>query len=431
MTSALDTDIATRSLRQGATLDDRPWMDAIRREAAATAARLPFPNSSRERPWKYLDVSNLDLSPYETIWTAPADVTPHELRSRYNIGATAALLIQEDGHTSLTESTAGVRIADFNALDSALAATVEKHLATGVAPGRSKFTALHYALLRGAVVIEVAANAEPTAPIRIVRDYQAASQLGTPHTLIVTGANSRVNIIEDFRSSDADIVVIPAVEVVPGPGSEVRYTTLHRWGTNTRVFSEQSLHGEKDSAFIGLNLVTGGKVVKGHITSALEGRGSSSELYALELGTGDQHIDFYTVQDHIGADTRSDLLYKSALKDRARSVYYGLTRVGLQAKNADANQENRNLLLSKTAKADSDPVLEILTHDVIRVSHGATAGPVDEEQLYYLQARAIPRPAAEALLVRAFLGQVLDRVPDEALRNELGTVIDEKLEQQG
>jgi len=178
---------------------------------------------------------------------------------------------------------------------------------------------------------------------------------------------------------------------------------------------------------VGLNVVTGGSVVKGHLHASLEGRGSSSELFGLTLGTGRQHVDFYTVQDHIAADTRSDLLYKSALKDDSRSVYYGLTRVGLNARNADANQVNRNLLLSKTAKADSDPVLEILTNDVIRVSHGATAGPVDQEQLYYLQARGIPYAEGEAMLVRAFLDQVLDRVPDDALREELGAIIDEKL----
>jgi len=121
-------------------------------------------------------------------------------------------------------------------------------------------------------------------------------------------------------------------------------------------------------------------------------------------------------------------MYKSALTDHARSVYYGLTRIGLGAHNGDANQENRNLLLSKTAKADSDPVLEILTNDIIRASHGATAGPVDEEQLYYLQTRGIPHPAAEALLVRAFLGQVLARVKDETLRDEFIEILDAKLE---
>ncbi|MCA9852806.1 MAG: SufD family Fe-S cluster assembly protein, partial [Dehalococcoidia bacterium] len=101
--------------------------------------------------------------------------------------------------------------------------------------------------------------------------------------------------------------------------------------------------------------------------------------------------------------------------------------VGLGARNADANQENRALLLSKKARADSDPVLEILTNDVIRVAHGATAGPVDEEQLYYLESRGIPRTAAEDLLVRAFLGQVLDRVPDDGLREQLETIVEAKL----
>ena len=118
---------------------------------------------------------------------------------------------------------------------------------------------------------------------------------------------------------------------------------------------------------------------------------------------------------------------KAALDDSSRAVYYGLTRVGLGARNADANQENRALLLSKKARADSDPVLEILTNDVIRVAHGATAGPVDEEQLYYLESRGIPRTAAEDLLVRAFLGQVLDRVPDDGLREQLETIVEAKL----
>jgi Fe-S cluster assembly protein SufD len=145
------------------------------------------------------------------------------------------------------------------------------------------------------------------------------------------------------------------------------------------------------------------------------------------MGNEDQHIDFYTLQDHIGPDTRSDLIFKAALKDYSRAAYYGVTRVGVDAKNADANQQNRNLLLSDTAKADSDPVLEILTSDIIRCSHGATVGPVDQEQLYYLQTRGIPYHAAEALLVRAFLGQVLDHVGDEAVHDELEAVLDERL----
>ena len=359
-----------------------------------------MPDSRRERPWKYLDISGLQLGDY----------TP-----------TAGTL-------TLSGAAAGVIVANLADGDGKVQATAEKHLGKNVAPGRSRLDALHYAYLREVVVVDVAANTEAAEPVRIGREFATAKQLATPHTLIVTGANSRVTVVEDCRSGDGDIVVLPVVEVIPGPASEVRYVTLHRWGAKTQVFLDQRLITGRDSAFWNLNLVTGGQVVKGHIECSLEGRGSSSELLGVGFGNGAQHADFFTLQDHIGADTRSDLMYKSALTDHARSVYYGLTRIGLGAHNGDANQENRNLLLSKTAKADSDPVLEILTNDIIRASHGATAGPVDEEQLYYLQTRGIPHPAAEALLVRAFLGQVLARVKDETLRDEFIEILDAKLE---
>ncbi|MBI5948669.1 MAG: Fe-S cluster assembly protein SufD [Chloroflexi bacterium] len=415
---------ASRAL--GAGLGDSPRLAALRQEAAELATRMAMPTRA-ERPWKYLDVERLDLGGYRPALGATA--AEADLRARYALAAGTPLTLQHNGATIATEARAdGVTVTDFASAGASQRALIDKHLAAAVPAGRSKFTAIHYAFLRGGILVDVPANVEAAGNVRIVRVLEDDKQVAAPHTLIVTGANSRVSVIEDYRSNDGDIVVLPVVEIVPGPGSEVRYTALHRWGSHTRVFAEQRTTTERDSAVISLALVTGGQVVKGHVESSLAGRGSSSELYGLFLGDGQQHIDFYTTQDHIGADTRSDLLFKSALKGESRAVYYGLTRVGLGAKNADANQENRNLLLSRQAKAESDPVLEILTNDVIRVSHGATAGPVDEEQLYYLQTRGIARPAAEALLVRAFLGQVLDRVPDEALRDELAAVLEARIE---
>jgi Fe-S cluster assembly protein SufD len=274
----------------------------------------------------------------------------------------------------------------------------------------------------------VPANSEVSEPVRIKRTY-SGSQFAAPHTLIVTGANSRVTIVQEYFSSDDEMVVTPAVEIIPGPGSEIRLYSLHRWGAKTQVFEHQRFLAKADGAELqSLNIVLGGQVVKSHLESSLIGRGTASELLGIGYGKGQTHSDFYTVQDHIGPDTRSDLLVKSALTDEARAVYYGLTRVGLGAKNADANQENRNLLLSKTAKADSDPVLEILTNDVIRVSHGATAGPVDQEQLFYMQARGIPHGEAESMLVTAFLEAVLGPVPNETLRQELSDLLEEALD---
>jgi Fe-S cluster assembly protein SufD len=377
-----------------------------------------------------MNMSLLDLGRYTPAHGATWRGSEDEIRSRYGLPkAQGAILAQHNSGTIFTRSVDGVVVSDFAEVEAgtALATRLDERLGQAVLP-HGKLAALHYAFLRGGVLVDVAANAEVAEPVRIVREYVDGGQLATPHTLITTGANSRVTIIEDYRSSDADVLALPDVEIFPGPGSQVQYVSLHRWGPNTVVAGEQRTITDRDSEFLSVSVVTGGRAVKSHITGSLEGRGSSSEVLGLVLGADHEYADFYTLQDHIGPDTRSDLLIKSALEDSSQSVYYGLTRVGLGAKNADANQVNRALLLSKKAKADSDPVLEILTNDVIRVSHGATAGPVDEEQLYYLESRGIPRPAAEDLLVRAFLGQVLARVPSETVREELEEIVETKLQ---
>ena len=410
---------ASRAL--GERLGDFAALAALRAEGAKLATALEMPRQV-ERPWKYLDVSTLALDGYAPSMGAGDAAAPDI------VGTGIATLAQVNGETlSAVTRDAGVVVVDFADADDRQKGTIAKHLASAVPAGTNKFTAMHYAFLRGGVLVEVAHDVEAKEPVRIVRSYQAGHQLGTPHTLVVTGANSRVHVLEDLRSGDGDIIVIPAVEILPGPGSEVRYTALHRWGAATKVFSEQRTVTARDSAVVSLSLAIGGQVVKSHLTSSLEGRGSSSELFGLIVGDARQHIDFYTLQDHVAADTRSDLLFKAALNDEARSVYYGLTRIGLGAVNADANQVDRNLLLSPLAKADSDPVLEILTNNIIRAAHGATAGPVDEEQLFYLESRGIAKADAEDMLVHAFLGQVLDRVPDEALREELAAAVDAKL----
>lgn len=415
----------------GERLEEPEWLGEIRARGAEVAAARPAPSPTVERPWKYYDPSGLRLDAYTPGAGATERGSEDEIRARYRIeGEYSAVLVQQNSETVAAWGESEATVLDFGAADEKQLEVIRKHYGSVVPVDRNKFTGLHYGFQRGGVLVHVPANAEVARPVRIVRSIEQGGQFAAPHTLVVTGANSRVSIIEDYRSGDEDILVVPAVELVPGPGSEIRHTTLHRWGSQTTVLAEQRTVTERDSAIVSMSLATGGKVVKSHLESSLVGRGSSSELFGLFLGDEGEHIDFFTLQDHIGPDTRSDLLYKAALKGRARAVYYGLTRVGLGAKNADANQENRNLLLSKDARADSDPVLEILTNDVIRVSHGATAGPVDEEQLYYLQTRGIPYPDAEALLVRAFLGQVLDRIPDETLREELTSALEAKLERE-
>jgi Fe-S cluster assembly protein SufD len=393
-------DFGAASLAAGREWNDAPWQAALRARGAKLAREMDWPDSRADRPWKYYDATRIGLTPETRL----ADV-----------GVT------------ISGDAAGYALR-FSEAKGAAAEITARYLGTVVLPETDRLTALHYALLRDGVLVNVPANVEVAEPIRLVRSVSKAG-VSTPHTLIVTGANSRVTVVQEYNSTDEAIVALPVAEILPGPGSEVSYYCVHSWGAQTKVFAHQRFLGaENDASFRNLHLVLGGEVVKGHLESTLEGRGTASELLGVAYGTGDTQADFYTLQDHVGPDTRSDLLYKSALRDSSRAIYYGQTRVGLGAKNADANQENRNLLLSKTARADSDPVLEILTSNIIRASHGATAGPVDQEQLYYMQARGIRHRDAEAMLVRAFLEAVLGRVPNEAAREELSAKLEAKLE---
>jgi Fe-S cluster assembly protein SufD len=164
------------------------------------------------------------------------------------------------------------------------------------------------------------------------------------------------------------------------------------------------------------------------VEAMLEGPGSTADLRGLFFGAGEQAFDFRTLQDHIAPHTTSDLLFKGALQDSAKSVYVGVVRVEEEARGSSSNQANRNLLLSEKAKATSEPILEILNNDILRCSHGATVGPVDPEHLFYLVSRGIPRPVAERMLVQGFLGEVLDRLPvaqvREAVEQELAARIE-------
>jgi len=149
-------------------------------------------------------------------------------------------------------------------------------------------------------------------------------------------------------------------------------------------------------------------------------------MLGLYFGHGRQQFDHYTLQHHVEHHTRSDLLYKGAVKDEARAVFSGLIRLEKGAQKTDAYQANRNLLLSPTARVDSIPQLEIGANDV-RCTHGSTTAPVDEMQLFYLQSRGLPRGLAQELLVKAHLADVLSRIPLKALRAHIEAVIEEKV----
>jgi Fe-S cluster assembly protein SufD len=141
---------------------------------------------------------------------------------------------------------------------------------------------------------------------------------------------------------------------------------------------------------------------------------------------GTEHADYDTTQEHAAPDTTSDLFFKGVLDDSARSVWRGVIRVDKGAQKTDAYQENRNLLLTPQAHADSIPGLEIEANDV-RCTHGATIGQIDKLQLFYLTSRGLSRQEAEQLIVRGFFQPVLDRIGSDEVRETLAAAIDQRL----
>ena len=165
----------------------------------------------------------------------------------------------------------------------------------------------------------------------------------------------------------------------------------------------------------------------GDINVVIKGENAKVQILGIILGSGNQTINLYTLQDHLKANSVSDLLIKSVLFDKAKFYYKGLIKIEKDAQKSNAYQKNQNLLLSNKSWADSRPSLEILANDV-RCTHGATVGKLDENQLYYLETRGLNKIEASRILINGFLKEVIGRIPDQKMKDKLMSRVEEKIE---
>jgi Fe-S cluster assembly protein SufD len=216
------------------------------------------------------------------------------------------------------------------------------------------------------------------------------------------------------------------VELILHDDASLRLVALQEWGRDVWQFThERALLGRGAD----LDWVTGslgGRLLKSFQTVEMNGAGATARVSGLFFADGKQHFDHDTQQNHNMPDTVSDLLYKGAVKEKGRSVWQGMIRVLPNAQRTNGYQANRNLLLDKTARADSIPGLEIEADDV-RCSHGSTAGQVDQDQVFYLMSRGLPRPDAVRLVVSGFFAPVLERIPLPAARERLQAAIEARI----
>ncbi|HET9671481.1 MAG TPA: Fe-S cluster assembly protein SufD [Actinomycetota bacterium] len=404
-----------------------------RRRALELFREMPVPSQETEE-WRYTDLSSfeLDFEPHVDGGDAE-DLNRHGLLAAAGVtGERAGLQVQRNG-TVISTQRAG-SLADrgvwFGSLDEALATRrelVEPRLHALVPPERTKFVALHAAFRTGGTFLHVPDGTKVELPIQTLTYLDADGAAVFPHTLIVVGANAEVTFIDRYAGPDLTRAYSDAItEIHVGAGAHVRYASIQEWGSGVTHLGIQRATVGRDATFRSLNIGFGASLARAEAETVLAEPGAFSEMLGVFFADGEQHFDHRSIQDHVAPNGTSDLLYKGALRDRSRAVYSGWVHVRPDAQKTDAMQTSRNIVLSEHAKADAIPNLEIEANDV-RCGHAASVGPVDEDAIFYLTSRGIPRDEAERLIVSGFFQEVLDRVGIEEVRAGAEQAIQDEL----
>lgn len=270
----------------------------------------------------------------------------------------------------------------------------------------------------GSTFLYVPAGVDVELPLSVHKHWRAGDAPIVFRTVVVAEAGSTVTLVEEL-SSESDgrrRLAIPALELTLGNGATVRYVSIQRFGKGVWDLGYQRYLSGRDSTLASFNVLVGSTRSKIAIDSQIRGDGATVKLNGLVAAGDDQRIDVNSFQRVDGKGSNSDLLYLSALYESAKAVFYGVIRVESTSSGTGSYQECRNMLLSDKAGADPIPVLEILTNDVARCGHGATAGALDDAELFYVMSRGLDRRAAEQLLVRGFFQRVINEIPDVQVR---------------
>jgi Fe-S cluster assembly protein SufD len=386
-----------------------------RTEALERYRALPLPTTRAEH-WRFNDLSGFDPD----AWTSSGEGDGALPPTMLELDVAGAAHVDER-MLEIVRAPDGVR---FEPLPE------EHELLYSLVGWDEKFAAHNAAMWRNGLLVHVPRDVVVERPlyVRIANAVEGGSLFW--RLLVVAEPGSRFTLIEEYTSASPGLAGYTngAVEIVVRDGAKVEYVSVQNLSRATWHFASHHARVERDAE---LDWVAGGfGSAKGkiRIQNDLAGAGATSRVTGAYFADGTQHLDYDTFQEHIAPSTTSDFAFKGALRDDSRAVWRGMIRVEEGAQKTNAYQENRNLLLSKTAHADSIPGLEIMANDV-RCTHGATLGQVDREQLFYLMTRGLTRAEAERLIVRGFFQDVLDRVELEPVREALAQALEARIPQ--
>ena len=326
----------------------------------------------------------------------------------------------------LGEVSGGAVFFDLHEAASSHEAIVKEHLHSLVLPTDWKLAALQAAAWQDGALVYVPRGVELTVPLRYVLKHNGSPSY--THLLIVAESNSDVTVVQESsgEAPSGYSLVNDAVEIIAKADARVKFIDVQNLGMGgVYAFSTMRARLERGAQLSAALVGIGGRLSKTKLEVTLAGEGAHADLFGLTYGDGKQHFDYMTLQDHVAPRTSSDLLFKAALDGESSDVWTGTVHIQKTAGLSEAHQTSRNLLLSDHARAAPIPVLEIEAYDVLQCSHGASAGPIDEDQRFYLESRGIPTDVAQQLLVEAFFTELIDRLPagadHEAIRQAILT----------
>jgi Fe-S cluster assembly protein SufD len=412
------------------------WLAERRREAFATFQNAPWP-TLRDEEWRRTDIRALKLSAFAPPSGTPGEASRAALTAAWDALAAhyAAGLAHVDGHAvrspAGTPLPAGVVFTDLASAVTSHPEVLRRYLSTeAVRAGDDVFAALHAAFWTGGTLLYVPKGVKVDVPLFTLVGLSAAGAVDLHHTLVVLEDGAEATLVQETAvgpGRNAPGLHCGAVELFVGTGARLRFVNIQNWDDQTWHFSRERALVGRDASLQWTVGGLGGRVAKVNQEVALTGQGASAQVNGVMFTTGRQNQTYLTRQDHVAPHTTSDLLYKAGLKDGSRVVWKGMIRVEPGAQRTDAYQKNDNLHLSSAARADSIPGLEIEANDV-RCTHGATAGRVDEDMIFYLRSRGIGRDEAIRLVVEGFFANVYDRITLEPVRETLRAAVAAKLD---
>jgi len=409
------------------------WVAQTRRDALERFQSEGFP-TPRHEAWRYTNVRPILKQSFTPSVAQRDDAEEIDLEKLSITPAVGPRLVFVNGHLSSRLSTlddidAGVRARSLAAVLDNEPDSVKPHLARQMPGCAHGFTIFNTAFAGDGALIELDAGVKATQPIELLYIVSTPNPgaLAQPRNLLIAGPNSEAQIVERYIGPDGDAYFTNVVtEIVLQQDARLGHYKLQEEGDKAFHVGGLFVRHETGSRLYAHSISIGGSLVRNDVHVVLGAPHSACVLNGLYVAGGRQHVDNHTHIDHAEPDTNSNEVYKGIVDGRARAVFQGRVVVHQDAQRSDAQQSNKNLLLSRNAEVDTKPQLEIYADDVA-CSHGATVGQLDPDAVFYLRSRGVAEEAARGLLTYAFANDAVEKIQIVSLRERLESVIAAKL----